>query len=385
MQAVILAAGEGKRIRPLTRSRPKALIPVANRPIIDYPINALLACGIRDIIVVVGYRKEQVIRHLNALDIPVEVVVQDKQLGTANALKAAADLIHERFLVIPGDNYIDAASLSKITKTGPAVLVKEHPYPSHFGVIMARGKYLSAVVEKPETSPSFTVSTGIFSFEPDMVASLDENDLTDAVNRMIGEGKKITIVPAEDWQDAVYPWDLLSMNRKLLEAVLPKKAGNVEAFTHLHGKVSIGKNSSIGPNCVIRGPVVIGENCTIGPFSCIGPDSSIGSGVRIEPFSLIENTIVMDDVVIGSSSHVRGSIIGEGTRIGDHTSTVTVPHLIEIGNTPIRGIFGAITGDGVKTGPFTVFEGAIVGNNVTIHGGRRVAGTLAAKDDLMVV
>lgn len=385
MQAVILAAGEGKRIRPLTRSRPKALIPVANRPIIDYPIEALLACGIRDIIVVVGYRKEQVIRHLNALDIPVEVVVQGKQLGTANALKAAADLVSERFLVLPGDNYIDAASLEKITGTGPAVLVKEHPYPSHFGVIMTRGKYLSAVVEKPETAPSFTVSTGIFSFDPDIFVSLDENDLTDAVNRMIREGKRISVVQAVDWQDAVYPWDLLSMNRKLLKTVVPKKAGTVETFSHIHGNVSIGKNSIIGPNCVIRGPVVIGENCTIGPFSCIGPDTSLGSGVRIEPFSLIENAIIMDDVVIGSSSHMSGSIIGEGARIADHTSTVPVSHLIEVENTPIRGIFGVITGDGAKTGPFTVFEGAIVGNNVTIHGGRKIAGTMAAKDDLTVV
>ena len=89
MQAVILAAGEGQRVRPLTRGRPKALIPVANRPIIEYVINAVVKNGIRDIIVVVGYRKEQVIRYLNGLETPVEVVVQDKQLGTAHALKCA--------------------------------------------------------------------------------------------------------------------------------------------------------------------------------------------------------------------------------------------------------------------------------------------------------
>jgi glucose-1-phosphate thymidylyltransferase len=89
MQAVILAAGEGKRVRPLTRSRPKALIPVANRPIIEYVIEALLKNGIRDIVVVAGYRKEQVTRFLNQLDVTVEVVVQTKQLGTAHALQCA--------------------------------------------------------------------------------------------------------------------------------------------------------------------------------------------------------------------------------------------------------------------------------------------------------
>jgi UDP-N-acetylglucosamine diphosphorylase/glucosamine-1-phosphate N-acetyltransferase len=385
MQAVILAAGEGKRIRPLTRTRPKALIPVANRPIIDYPIEALLACGIREIIVVVGYRKEQVIRHLNTLDIPLEVVVQPKQLGTGNALKVTRDIISDRFLVLPGDNFIDAVSLARIADAGPAVLVKEHPYPSNFGVVTTSGKNLSAIMEKPETAPSFTVSTGIFSFNSEMLSTLDENDLTDAVNRMIGEGQKIEVIPAHDWWDAVYPWDLLSMNRKLIEQVVPKKAGTVEAFTHLKGGVSIGKNSVIGPHCTIQGPVIIGEDCTIGPFTCIRPYTSIGSEVRIEPFCLIENTIIMNDVTIGPSSHISGSIIGEGVRMGDHSSTVPASNLLEIEGIPIRGVFGAITGDGVKIGPFTCFEGAIVGNNVTIHGGRRLTGTIAAKDDLMVV
>src|SRR5512137_558576 len=107
MQAVILAAGEGKRVRPLTRSRPKAMIPVANRPIIEYVIEALLKNGIRDIVVVVGYREEEVTRFLNQLEIPIEVVVQTKQLGTAHALLCAESKISGDFLLLPADNYID--------------------------------------------------------------------------------------------------------------------------------------------------------------------------------------------------------------------------------------------------------------------------------------
>ena len=97
MQAVILAAGEGKRVRPLTWSRPKAMIPVANRPIIEYVIDALVKNGIRDIIVVVGYRKEQVIRFLNQLDIPIEVVVQDKQTGNGTCTPAGQRKNQRRF------------------------------------------------------------------------------------------------------------------------------------------------------------------------------------------------------------------------------------------------------------------------------------------------
>jgi len=159
MQAVILAGGEGKRLRPLTRSRPKALIPVGNVPIIDYVIESLLACGIRDIIVVVGYRREQVISHLNDRGHPVRVVVQDKPLGTAHALVQAKEHISGRFLVLPGDNYIDSASIARIMDKPDAVLVKDHPYPSNFGVVEIRRGYVTRIVEKPEQAPGFTIST----------------------------------------------------------------------------------------------------------------------------------------------------------------------------------------------------------------------------------
>ena len=104
MQAVILAGGEGQRVRPLTYSQPKVMIPVANRPILDYVLESVVKSGINDIIVVAGYRKEQVIRYLNSLDTGVSVVVQKKQLGVFDALRCAKDLIKGDFLLLPGDN-----------------------------------------------------------------------------------------------------------------------------------------------------------------------------------------------------------------------------------------------------------------------------------------
>ena len=158
MQAVILAAGEGSRLRPLTRSKPKAMLPVANRPIIEYVIDALLENGIREIVVVVGYRKEEVIRHLNKLDAPIQVVVQERQLGTADALRAAASEITDDFLVLPGDNYINAGSIARIKEERNAVLVAEHPNPSNFGVVVIRNGIVREIVEKPEDAPTFTAA-----------------------------------------------------------------------------------------------------------------------------------------------------------------------------------------------------------------------------------
>ncbi|MEI8331476.1 MAG: sugar phosphate nucleotidyltransferase, partial [Methanomicrobiales archaeon] len=167
MQAVILAAGEGVRVRPLTSGRPKAMIPVANHPISGYVIDALVKNGIREIVVVVGYRKEQVTRFLNQLAVPIEVVVQEKQLGTAHALQCAESKIHGDFLLLPGDNYIDPQSIARIKGIPNAILVKEHSNPSNFGVVLLKDGYISSIMEKPAHAPSFMVSTGIYSLTKD--------------------------------------------------------------------------------------------------------------------------------------------------------------------------------------------------------------------------
>lgn len=372
MQAVILAAGEGKRVRPLTRSRPKALIPVANRPIIEYVIDALLKNGIRDIIVVVGYRKEQVTRFLNQLDVPVEVVVQQKQLGTAHALLCAESKIKGDFLVLPGDNYIDPHSIAKIAGISNAMLVREHPNPSNFGVVMLQDGYVTEIVEKPEHAQSLMVSTGIYSLKKEIFSYMQGNDLTDAISAMIHKGIQIQGVPADDWQDAIFAWDLLKMNRRLLHQIPPSKEGVTSRQTIIQGVVHIGKGTTIGPNTVITGPVVIGNDCTIGPNCCILPDTSIGSRVTLEPFTLLGNTIIMDDTSVGSHSRIVDTIIGERCTLADHTSASASSGLIEIEGTAIRSEFGAILGDTVVSGPFSTYRNSILGNNVTIEGQGRI-------------
>lgn len=368
MQAVILAAGEGKRVRPLTRSRPKALIPVANRPIIEYVIDALVKNGIREIIVVAGYRKEQVTRFLNQLDVPVEVVVQPKQLGTAHALQCAESKIHGDFLLLPGDNYIDAHSIARIIGQENAILVKEHPSPSNFGVVMLQDGFVTNIVEKPEHAQSLTVSTGIYSLKKEIFSYIRGTDLTDAVAAMIADGKKVKGVVADDWQDAIFAWDLLKMNRRLLHNLPPAREGVSSRQTIIQGAVQIGKGTTIGPNTVITGPVVIGNDCTIGPNCCIMPNTSIGSRVCLEPFTLVGDSIIMDDTSIGSHSRIRDTVAGERCQLADHTSTCTSTGMLEIEGIPIVSQFGAILGDTVAGGPFTTYRNAIIGNDVTIEG-----------------
>lgn len=385
MQAVILAAGEGKRLRPLTRNRPKALIPVANNPIIDYPIQALAGCGIRDIVVVVGYRKEHMIRYLDRLDIPVQIVEQKKQLGTADALLCAESLVRDDFLVVPGDNYIDAGSIAKIRDQKNALLVKEHPYPSNFGVVMIKNSEVSCIVEKPEHAPAFTVSTGIFSLSRDFFSYIAGNHLTDAVNEMIRHGGHLSAIPADDWQDAVYPWDLLALNMKTLSKTEPEKSGILDRDVRITGTVRISRGVTIGPFTTVTGPVVIGEDAEIGSHCCIGPQVSIGARVKIEPFTMLEHALVMNDAAIGSHSQVTEAVIGEGSMLGDHTTVAPGVPMLEIEDTLIRGRFGCVLGDQVHSDPFCIYQGAIVGNNARIRGGKMISGLEAFQDEVLVI
>jgi glucose-1-phosphate thymidylyltransferase len=373
MQAVILAAGEGTRVRPLTRGRPKALIPVANRPIIEYGIEALVKNGIREIIVVVGYRKEQVIRYLNDLDLPIQFAVQEKQIGTAHALQCAAHLIKDDFLLLPGDNYIDIDSIARIKQEKNALLVKEHPSPSNFGVVIARDGCLKEILEKPEVAPGFMVSTGIYSLTKEFLPYLrDETRITDAVSRMLAEGGEIKVIESVDWQDAIYPWDFLKMNRVLLKNITSQKKGDINRNALITGQVSIGKGTTIGPNTIITGPVVIGDDCSIGPNTCIMPWTSIGSRVQAEPFCYIGNSIIMDDTAIGSHSRIADTITGTGCILADHITMEVRERTIEVGGDQVRTKFGAVLGDAVRAKPFTVFQSCVVGNGVSIEKSHRI-------------
>ncbi|MDD3407121.1 MAG: sugar phosphate nucleotidyltransferase [Methanomicrobium sp.] len=376
MQAVILAGGEGSRLRPLTRGQPKVMIPVSNRPVIDYVIEALLKNGIRDIIVVAGYRREQLIRYLNGLDTDIKVAVQKKQLGAADALRSAEALIEGDFLLLPGDNYIDSDSIASIKNEKNAMLVSPHPYPSNYGVVDIEDGFVKKIVEKPDVSGDMMVSTGIFSLTKDFFSYPQNCLIPEVIDLMISRGIKIKAVAATGWHDAIYPWDLLKMNKMTLLSVKSEVSGEVSRNSVISGKVSVGKGTVISPFAVIRGPAVIGEDSYIGPHTCIMPDTSVGSRVHIAPFTLIENSIVMDDCTIGSHSKISKSVIGSGCVLADHTSTVSETGIFESESGFVKGSFGAIIGDGTKSAPFTVFRHSLVGNMSTIENGRIIDGSL---------
>ena len=157
---------------------------------------------------------------------------------------------------------------------------------------MIRDVSVRQVIEKPSESPGFTYDR-IFSLGPAFLDFLgDETEIPNAINAMIAAGTPLKAVPAEDWQDAIYPWDLLRLNAALLQGVRQERAGRIGSSVVIKGQVSIGRGTTIGPNSTILGPVVIGEDCEIGPNCVVLPETSIGDRVRIEPFTLIGHYLI---------------------------------------------------------------------------------------------
>ena len=369
VQAVILAAGEGTRLRPLTQNRPKALLPVANRPILEHIVDSLLQCGIRDIIVVVGYRKEQVMRHLINLPVEVRVVEQKNQLGTAHALLCARDLITSDVLVLPGDNYVDPPSIQELLKIQNSMLISTHKNPSNFGVVTIAGGYVTGIEEKPAHARRETVSCGVYHLEQDIISRITAVSMNDVISGFISDGVRIAATYAHEWQDAIYPWDLLPLNERLLRATTPSREGIISGTAIIEGAVSIGHGSTIGPYTTIRGPVVIGEECSIGPHVVILPGTSIGSRVTIEAFSVVGNSLIMDDCTIASHSTVRSAVIGEACTIGEHTVITCGSGFLEIGKEAVRSSCGVVMGNGVFSSPLVLFENSVIGNDCQINAG----------------
>lgn len=331
MKAVILAAGEGKRLRPFTETMPKVMLPVANKPIVEHVVDSLVANGIYDIIMVVGYKKESILQHFKTYDkANIEFISQKKQLGTAHALLHAEHNIDDTFLVLPGDNIISPSSISKLLQNESeyALIIKKFDKPSKYGMVTISKNILETIVEKPQTEQTSYISTGIYKFpksifdEIKKVTDKGEYKLTATVQNLLRKQISIDCIPANDWLDVVYPWDLLPVNDESLHKIEASIQGTIEKDVHLHGSVAIGENTHIHSGCYIVGPVVIGKNCEIGPNTCIFPSTTIGNNVQIRSFTELRTSVIMDDVTIKSNSFISHSIIGKGTMLNHGFSTI---------------------------------------------------------------
>ncbi|WP_456469280.1 bifunctional sugar-1-phosphate nucleotidylyltransferase/acetyltransferase [Archaeoglobus sp.] len=396
MQAVILAAGEGTRMRPLTYTRPKVMLPVANKPIIEHLIVELKKAGIQDVILVVGYRSETIRDYFGkgeSWGVRIRYVEQRRQLGTADALKSASHLLDSDFLMLNGDNIVGAEDIARIASRDRALGIYRVSRPQDFGVVIVEDGKVRRIIEKPSQPPANTINAGVYKLDATILDCLEkteisergEYEVTDTIQLAIGNGLEFEAVELNRWIDVGYPWDLLRANEVLLDEIRPEIRGEVEDGAVIKGRVFVDEGSLVMSGSYIIGPAIIGKNCRIGPYCYIRPHTSIGDNCHIGTFVEVKNSIIMSNTNLPHLNYAGDSVIGEGCNFGAGTKVANLRLDEKEVRVAVKGRvvstgrkkFGAVVGDNVKTGiNVSINVGAMVGNDVLVGPGKVVSGTV---------
>jgi len=400
MKAIILAAGEGVRMRPLTYTRPKVMLPLANKPILEHLLIQAKKTGITDYIFVVGYHDEQVRDYFDDGEqwkVNIKYCTQRKQSGTADAVKMAEGLVDGNFLLVNGDAIVTSQDIRKIMGAEYTSLgVIEVEDVRDLGVVeLSEGKIVH-IYEKTAESPSHVVNAGVYLFTPDIFGAISrtpksprgEYEITDSLQLMIDEGRDIGYQEISYWLNLSYPWDLLPANEYLLKGIESRTLGEIEGNVVMKGQVSIGKNTIVRSGSYIVGPVVIGQNCDIGPNCYIRPYTSIGDGCHIGSAVEVKNSIIMRGSKIPHHNYVGDSIIGEECNFGAGTKIANLrldkKDVRAAGIDTRRRKLGAIIGDRVETGINACIDvGSIIGNNTHIGPGAIASGVISPDSRLL--
>jgi len=359
------------------------MLSIADKPILQYVVESLAQNGIHNIVIVVGYRREQVFDYMGdgeQFGVNIVYVTQERQLGTAHALMQAKDAVEDEFLVLPGDNLIDANTIAQFVTMKPnAILVKKVGDTARYGVVTTEGDIVRDIVEKPKEAESDIINTGIYAFTREIFSFIDnELGIPDVINNMIAQGYTISAQETDGtWLDVVYPWDILSLNEAVLRQIPASLGGTIEAGASVIGLVSIGKDTVIRSNSYIVGPVVIGVSCDIGPNVCILPSTTIGDNVVVSPFSEIENSVIGNDVHIGPGSIIQDSVIDESCVIRGHFTACSDEVEVRVNDEHHLVDVGAMLGVGCRLGNSVVAQpGVIIGNYSQIQAMKLISGKL---------
>jgi glucose-1-phosphate thymidylyltransferase len=327
MKGLILSGGKGTRLRPITHTSAKQLVPVANRPVLFYGIEAMREAGITEIGIIVGDTALEIraaVGDGSRFGISVEYIEQEAPLGLAHAVSIARDfLCGERFVVYLGDNLI-ADGLTRIVDAFQAssadamILLAEVPEPQRFGVAELLDGRIVSLVEKPLVPKSNLALVGVYLFTSYIFEAIDriepsprgELEITDAIQRVIDDGREVAPhVITGWWKDTGRLEDILEANRMLLDALVPRVDGQLGENVRLEGKVVVEKGARLR-DCVVRGPAIIGERTVI-ENAYVGPFTSIYYGCVLRN-SEIEHSIVLENSRIENvPTKIEGSLIGK--------------------------------------------------------------------------
>jgi len=382
MKCIILAAGEGKRLRPLTETRPKAMLPVAGKPLIHQLLIEAKTAGVDEAVIVVRHMKEKIIEYLSKADVGMKLtfVEQGNENGTGAALLCAKDHVQDTFMALAGDIVTESSVIKAVMKGhegGITLGLKKVDNPHEYGVVELSNGKVSIFEEKPKHPKSDLANLSVYCMEPTVFSELtsigkSERGEHEIVNLFVGA--KGVVVDGY-WRDVAYPWDLLEANEYLLSK-MDSQSGHIENST-IEGKVIMEEGARI-INSYVEGSAYIGAGTVIGPnaylkgYNCIGKWCSIGSGTTVK------NSILMDHVNAKHLAYIGDSVIGENVNFGSGTQIANFRFDGENVNVQTekgwansgRKKLGVFVGDNTKFGVLScTMPGKLIGANCWIHSG----------------
>jgi len=401
MKCVILAAGEGKRMHPLTFTRPKVMLPIANKPILEWNLLNAIDAGLTEFVFIVGYKSEMVRNYFGDgtnWNASIEYVNQGKALGTAHAIGTVENFVDD-FIVLCGDTIFGEEDFQNIAKNKMSMGLVEVENAKEYGIVKLEGKRIVQIHEKMENPISNVINAGIYHFDSNIFGYIHktgksprgEYEITDSINLLIKE-ESMEGIFLKEWRDVIYPWHLLDANEERLKKSEGGIEGDISENATLTETVIVGKNSKILPGSFIEGPVVIGSDCKIGPNCYIRPYTSIGNSCHVGNACEIKNSIIMDSSNVPHQNYVGDSVIGKNCNLGAGTKIANLRLDKKNINTILNGKkldtnrrkLGVIMGDDVQTGINSAVDvGTIIGNKVFIGPGAMAKGEIKPNANIL--
>ncbi|WP_323677103.1 bifunctional sugar-1-phosphate nucleotidylyltransferase/acetyltransferase [Halorubellus sp. PRR65] len=372
MKAVVVAAGEGTRMRPLTHSRPKPMLPVAGTPMVERVLDAC-APYVDGFVVIVGYEADAIREHFGGehAGVGVEYVEQGEQLGTAHAIGRAADVVDEPFVALNGDVVVDdalVAALAAAAADGESAIATMHvDDPRNYGVVDVADGYATGIVEKPPEPPSTLANLGLYAFDPSVFAFIEETglsergeyEITETIERMLAAGKDFRVVEHDgDWLDVGRPWELLDAQEVLFADLERDVQGVVEDGATVEGPVVVEDGATVRTGSVVEGPVVVKAGASVGPNAYVRGSTVLMPGATAGTSVEVKNSILMADATVPHLSYVGDSVLGRDVNLGAGTQVANLRHDDENVRMGVKGDrvdtgrrkLGVVAADGVKTG-----------------------------------
>mgnify|MGYP006094649643 CR=1 FL=1 len=338
MKGVILHGGHGTRLRPLTHTGPKQLLPIANKPMSNYCVDTLIQAGINEIAFIIGGIGAEKVKEFygngEKFGVKFSYIEQDHPKGIAHAISLCEDFINgEKFVVFLGDNIINKNISEYIlnfqrSNVEASLLLCEVDNPSQFGIAEIKNNKIINITEKPKYPITNLAVTGIYCLTShifEIIKKLkpswrNELEIADALQMLIEEEEKLTFEMITDfWKDTGTPKDIIQANKKILENMKEFQKGVIEDGVIISGKVMIEKGTIIKKGVKITGPVIIGKNCIIENDSHIKENTSIGNNCQIRG-STITDSIIMSDCIFEGKFDIKNSIIGSNSKISQNNN-----------------------------------------------------------------